>query len=39
MTNRFVAVPVGFDLVSMFVEAATAITVGKSVGVVVLKGG
>lgn len=39
VANRFVTVPVTFDLVSVLVEFATAITVGEGVGVVVLKGG
>jgi hypothetical protein len=38
MANRFITVPIAFDLVSVFVERATAVTMGKHIRVVILKG-
>ena len=38
VTDRFVTIPIGFDLVSMFVEFAASIAVGEGVGVKVLEG-
>lgn len=37
VTDRFVAIPVAFDLMSMFVESPTSITVGKHIRVVILE--
>jgi hypothetical protein len=37
MTDRFVAIPVAFDLVSMLVKPAAAVTVGENIGVIVLE--
>jgi hypothetical protein len=37
MTDRFVTIPVAFDLVSMLVEPAAAVAVGENLGIVVLE--
>jgi hypothetical protein len=37
MTDGFVAIPVAFDLVSVFVESAASITVGEYIGIMILK--
>jgi hypothetical protein len=37
MTDRFISVPVAFDLVAVLVQTAAAIAVGKLVGIVVLE--
>jgi hypothetical protein len=37
VTDRFVTVPVAFDLVSVLVEPAAAVTVGENIGVIILE--
>jgi hypothetical protein len=37
MGNGFVPVPIAFDLVSVLVEASTAIAVGEDIGIVILE--
>jgi hypothetical protein len=39
VTDGLFTVPVTFDLVSVFVEFAASVTMGKYVGVVILEGG
>jgi hypothetical protein len=37
VTDRFVTIPVAFDLVSVLVEPAAAVAVGENIGIVVLE--
>jgi hypothetical protein len=37
MGNRLFTIPIGLDLMPMFVEAAASITVGEDIGIIVLK--
>jgi hypothetical protein len=37
VTDGFVAVPIGFDLMTVLIEFAATIAVGKSIGVMILE--
>ena len=39
VANRFLALPITFDLVSVFVESAASIAVGKYIGIITLDPG